>query len=305
MAILSSRINSIKTFQAALPTRSVVDPLRAIKETAQSMHQSKVNSSSSNGLRSPDEAALSRASSNIEGHKEALAATSKAAEYLIRAMDARALVDGDLGLALHKLSGYEEAHGSTLAQFTGTVRQHQQIVSAGQASSSALIKAARVGRTATGKAASELAALHDYLALMPNAAKGLKHREKQLLTADTLDSDLVRARRSISDLEAANAKVLGTCPVKQRQIEELKEESVRLEQSIVAASAEYEKIKAANFKELDRLQSDMRQDFSHMLKQFVAGQAASAGRGLEVWLQAASELGVKESELDEIRKSSL
>ena len=150
--------------------------------------------------------------------------------------------------------------------------------------------------------ASELSALHDYLALMPKAVKGLKHREKQLLTADTLEAELTRANRSISDLEAANAKVLGGDPVRLRKMEELKGEVVKLEQSIAAAHAEYEKIKSANFKEMSRLQSDMRQDLSHMLRQFAAGQAASAGRSLEVWLQAASELGVDPSELDEIRR---
>jgi hypothetical protein len=137
--------------QAALPTRGLMDPLRAIKETAQSIQAKPNVPSNANGSRSPDEAALLRASAGYEAHKEALLAASKAAEQLVQAMDARALVDGDLGLALHKLSGYEEAHGSTLAQFTGTVRDHQQIVASEQAASSALVKAARVGRTATGK----------------------------------------------------------------------------------------------------------------------------------------------------------
>lgn len=288
--------------QAAQPTRSMMDPYRAMKETAQSIQSKPSGSSTPNGVRSPDEAALLRALSSYEGHKDALLAASKAAEQLVQAMDARALVDGDLGLALHKLSGYEEAHGSTLAQYTGTIRQHQSIVASEQSSSSALIKAARVGRTATGKVASELSSLHDYLALMPNVAKGLKHREKQLLTADTLEADLARTNRSISDLEVANAKVLGGDPVRQRKMEELRGEAAKLEQSILAASAEYEKIKAVNFKEIARLQGDMRQDLGHMLRQIAAGQAASAGRSLEVWLQAASELGADESELEGIRR---
>ena len=36
-------------------------------------------------------------------------------------------LQGDLGLCLLKLAGYEEAHGTSLAQFTGTVRQQHQV----------------------------------------------------------------------------------------------------------------------------------------------------------------------------------
>ncbi len=78
--------------------------------------------------RSSDEVALHRARDGAEAHKEVLLSASKAAEQLVMRMEKVALVQGDLGLALFKLGNYEEQHGGVLAQFTGTVRQHQQIV---------------------------------------------------------------------------------------------------------------------------------------------------------------------------------
>lgn len=95
-------------------------------------------------------------------------------------------MQGDLGLALFKVASYEEMHGGCLAQFTGTVRQHQQLAACTKAAGNALVRASRVSRTATGKTALELGTLHEFLALMPAIHKGLRQREKQLLTAETL-----------------------------------------------------------------------------------------------------------------------
>ncbi len=66
---------------------------------------------------------------------------------------------------------------------------------------------------------------------------------------------------------------------------EIQNEVSKLEMSIMAAKAEYERIKLVNVQELKRMQSEMRMDFGHMLKMYVAAQAASSERMLEVWLQ--------------------
>lgn len=278
--------------QAAQPTRKSADPLRALKETAQSMQAVQ---------RPPDEQALHRSREAAEAHKEVLLLASKAAEQLVLRMDKLALVQGDLGLALFKLATYEEAHGACLAQFTGTVRQHQQLQAVGKMAGNALVRASRISRTVTGKTALELGALHELLSLMPSIHKALRQREKQLLTADTLQGDLEARQRSIRELEAAGAKVFGGDQAKQRRVAELQLDMSRLEMSIMAAKAEYDRIKAANLQELSRIQGEMRMDFTHMLRMFAVAQAASSERLLEVWLQAAGELGAGPTELEQAR----
>jgi hypothetical protein len=142
------------------------------------------------------------------------------------------MVQGDLGLALLKCANYEEAHGGVLAQFTGTARQQQSVVAVGKAASNALVRLSRVSRTVTGKAAVELGTLHEFLALMPCVTKGLRQREKQLLTEDTLTGDLEAKARAIRELESGGAKVFGGEAVKERKGAELRADVARLELSI-------------------------------------------------------------------------
>lgn len=64
----------------------------------------------------------------------------------------------------------------------------------------------RLSRTAlhvTGRTALELSALHEWLALMPAAVKGLGSREHQLLTLQALEGDLEGRRRAVQELEFA------------------------------------------------------------------------------------------------------
>lgn len=62
---------------------------------------------------------------------------------------------------------------------------------------------------------------------------------------------------------------------------------------------------AAVPQELVRVQGEMRVDFSHMLRMYCLAQAASAERLLEVWLQAAGELGAGAQELADAKASYL
>lgn len=64
-----------------------------------------------------------------------------------------------------------------------------------------LMRLARQGRQTTGRSAYELTALHEWLAFLPAAAKGLAAREAQLLTAQALEADQEARRRAIQELE--------------------------------------------------------------------------------------------------------
>lgn len=61
-----------------------------------------------------------------------------------------------------------------------------------------------------------------------------------------MQGDLEARQRAIRELEAAGAKVLGGDQGRQRRVTELQNEGSRLEMSIMAAKAEYDRIKGAN-----------------------------------------------------------
>lgn len=61
-----------------------------------------------------------------------------------------------------------------------------------------------------------------------------------------LQGDLEARQRAIRELEAAGAKVLGGDQGRQRRVTEIQNEVSRLEMSIMAAKAEYDRIRAAN-----------------------------------------------------------
>lgn len=71
--------------------------------------------------------------------------------------------------------------------------------------------------------------------------KGMGAREKQLLTAETLEADLEQRKKLLAEAEAGGGNKLGS-----KRVNDLKFEISQLELSITAAKNEYEKIKAAN-----------------------------------------------------------
>ncbi len=66
-------------------------------------------------------------------------------------------------------------------------------------------------------------------------------REKQLLTAETLEADMEQRKKLLAEAEAGGGNKLGS-----KRVNDLKFEISQLELSISAAKNEYEKIKAAN-----------------------------------------------------------
>ncbi|KAG2449349.1 hypothetical protein HYH02_005504 [Chlamydomonas schloesseri] len=292
--------------QAAQPTKKSTDFMRAIKETARSMQ----NKGAHGGVGGPggpasglgaaaacEEAGLLRAREELDVAAAGLTTASRAAERLVSRLDRWAVVAGELGLSLFGLAKAEQAEGVALAQHTGTLKHSGQLMHDTERAGTALVRASRIGRKVTGRCAIELGVLHEYLGLMPAAHKGLRAREKALLTADTLQADLEARRRAISDLEAAGAKVLGGDAAKAKKVAELSGDVAVLEQSIVAARAQYDKIKDINRQEMGRLQTELRSDLLAMLHHYGAVMEAAARRDTEIWLQAATELGATPTQL--------
>ncbi|PNW78052.1 hypothetical protein CHLRE_10g462300v5 [Chlamydomonas reinhardtii] len=292
--------------QAAQPTKKSTDFMRAIKETARSMQ----NKGAHGGVGGPggpasglgaaaaaEEAGLLRAREELDTTAAGLTSASRAAERLVSRLDRWAVVAGELGLSLFGLAQAEQAEGAALAQHTGTLKQSGQLMHDSERAGTALVRASRIGRKVTGRCAIELGVLHEYLGLMPAAHKGLRAREKALLTADTLQADLEARRRAIGDLEAAGAKVLGGDAAKAKKVAELSGDVSVLEQSIAAARSQYDKIKDVNRQEMSRLQCELRGDLLAMAQHYGAVMEAAARRDTEIWLQAATELGATPAQL--------
>ncbi|GFR52609.1 hypothetical protein Agub_g15124, partial [Astrephomene gubernaculifera] len=269
--------------QAAQPTKKSGDIMRAIRETARSMQVPTASLP-------PDELALQRAREEVEALQGGLTVASRAAERLVSRLERWSGVQGELGLALLRAGKAEQAEGGALAQHTCTLKQSGSLMHDLERLGTALVRASRIGRRVTGRCAIELGCLHDYLGLMPAALKGLRARDKALLTADTLQADLGARRRAIAELEAAGARVLGGDAAKAKKIAELSGDVAVLQQSLSAATATYERVKATNQSELSRLRGEMRAELGGMLRGFAGVMAACCQRDTEIWLAAASEL---------------
>lgn len=87
--------------------------------------------------------------------------------------------------------------------------------------------------------------LHDHLGLTPCILRALAEREEQLLTVNSLQDELERKRASVVALEAEAGQVLGG-GTKGRKLQQLQNDVAALEAALVAAEAEYDKVKERN-----------------------------------------------------------
>lgn len=283
--------------QATLPAAKTGDFMRVMKEARQGM------SSATSAKLSEEEMVLRQEKERCENRKEALLLASRAAERLVRCMDKQALVYGDLGLSLFKVFKYEETDGRSLANYTGTNKQSSQIMADCRVSGTTCVRVGRLHRKATAKSAMELMTLHEHLAFMPAVTKGLGSREHQLLTSITLDNDLESKKKQITDLEVAGAKVFGGDQSKLRRVADLRSDVAKLELSVQAAHAEYDKIMTVNMQELTRLRTDTYRDYLAMMTSFVTVSAAASERCLEYWLVLARELGASDADVTRAKSS--
>eukprot|EP00798_Chlamydomonas_sp_ICE-L_P021064 gene21064-27943_t len=283
--------------QAVRPAKSTADPLRAMKEKAQSMQQQPALALSG------EELEMRRAKEHLEATRTRLLTASRAAEKLVHRMERGSSVQGDLGLSLFKLAKLEEVDGAHLAQYTGTAKISLMMSTELKSVGTSLVRVSRITRKATGRSATQLAALHEYLAFMPATIKGMMHREKQLLTFHTLQADLEAKQRGIRDLEAAGG-ASGSDKNKAKKMQDLQNDGAKLEMSIEAANAEYERLKGINKQELTRFRSELDLELCDMLIRFSALQASANELVLEVWMQQALHMGAKPEEIAALRPAS-
>lgn len=283
MQLIGRESKVVDPVAAAQPAARSKDLMRAMKEAAQGMR---------GGREVPlEELDLRRLREAAEEMREQLGLTSKAAEKLVAKLDALGATAGDLGLSLFKVAKFEEAEGGALASFTGTMRYSSGLIADQKRTAAALVRVSKMMSKVTGRTALELGTLHDTLATMPAAVRGLMSREHQMLTWHTIAGDLEAKQKALAEADKSKIK----------RVEELRGDVSRLELSIGAAKAEYDKIKAANLSETARFAAERRAEYLQMLENFTATQVAASERLAEVWVQLAGELGASPDQLAAVR----
>lgn len=107
------------------------------------------------------------------------------------------------------------------------------------------MRLSRLNRSAVAQEAAALTVLHDHLGLTPCILRALSEREEQLLTVNSLQEELERKKGGVATLEAEAGQVLGG-GTKARKLQQLQNDVAALEAALVAAEAEYDKVKQRN-----------------------------------------------------------
>ncbi|KAI8467443.1 MAG: hypothetical protein J3K34DRAFT_430665 [Monoraphidium minutum] len=186
----------------------------------------------------PEEARLRDQGALVEDLSEALRAAAGRADAWAAASGDLAAIWGDLAAALEGLSTFEATYGSVGAQPTVALATAARACGATKA----------LGGDAAAALSAALQPLRDHAAAMPNAARALAARERQLLTSLTLQRDLDAARARLQQVQLSP----GT---KGKKLEELRQQVASLEASQASAAAEYERLAGRNADELAALKA--------------------------------------------------
>eukprot|EP00210_Caulerpa_lentillifera_P003070 g2932.t1 len=249
----------------------------------------------------PDEKALQRKQQFINATWDLLPDLSRAAEVFVKKFDKMSSVLGDMGLALIKMSKYEEEEGMELTKAYNTTTSLQRFSNNTKQSGIALVRLARLARKVTGKMAEDLSEIHEYLFLLPSVHRALTCRDQAFLTFQVVEAQRDRRKKVLDDLNAINEKKLGGYASKTRQIKVVSEQVDMMTTTVDAAQSEYNRIKEVNFTEIERYEKQRESDFMTMLHSLACVQAAYADRCAEVWVGIARDLGASYEEINAAR----
>ncbi|XP_038707862.1 sorting nexin 2B-like isoform X2 [Tripterygium wilfordii] len=205
----------------------------------------------------------------MQALEQQLSNASQQAELLVKAQQDLGETMGELGLAFIKLTKFENEEA---------VFNSQRVRAADMKNiATAAVKASRFYRELNAQTVKHLDTLHEYLGLMLSVHSAFSERSNALLTVQTLISELSSLRSRAEKLEAASSKIFGGDKSRIRKMDELKETLRVTEDAKIVAIREYERIKENNRSELERLDSERREDFSNMLRGFVLNQTVADG----------------------------
>ncbi|CAD6272390.1 unnamed protein product [Miscanthus lutarioriparius] len=210
-----------------------------------------------------------------------LTSASQQAEALVKAQQDMAETMGALGLAFVRLTKFETEEAMYDSQRIRAADSRRVATAA--------VKASRACRDLNAQTVKYLDTLHEHLSIMLSVHTAFSDRASALLTVQTLMSDVASLQSRIEKLEAASSKIFDGDRARIRKVEELRETIRATEDAKFCALREYERIKENNRSELQRLDSERKQDFLVMLKGFVASQAAYAEKIVDGWETVAEE----------------
>lgn len=215
---------------------------------------------------------------DLEQH---LTNASKQAEELVKAQQGLADTMGELGLALIKLTKFENEEAVFNTQRARAADMKNLATAA--------VRASRYHRGLNAQTVKHVDTLHEYLGLMLAVHNAFSDRSSALLTVQTLLSELSSLHSRAEKLETASSKIFGGDKSRIRKTEELKDTIRVTEDAKNCAIREYERIKENNRCEIERLDRERRSDFVNMLKGFVTNQVTYMEKiGIE-WTKVAEE----------------
>jgi hypothetical protein len=162
------------------------------------------------------------------------------------------MIWGDLAAALEGLSAFESTYASVGCQPTAALTTAARAAAATKA----------LGAGASARLSAALQPLRDHGAALPNAVLALQQRQRQLLTAATLQQDLDATRLKLERCQLAP----GT---KGRRVEELRQQVAGLEASQAAAAAEYDRLALRNRQELASLKAARGRELAQAVVSFL------------------------------------
>ncbi|KAG0517619.1 hypothetical protein BDA96_09G105100 [Sorghum bicolor] len=217
----------------------------------------------------------------LQEWEQQLTSASQQAEALVKAQQDMAETMGALGLAFVRLTKFETEEAMYDSQRIRAADSRRVATAA--------VKSSRACRDLNAQTVKYLDTLHEHLSIMLSVHTAFSDRASALLTVQTLMSDVASLQSRIEKLEVASSKIFGGDRARTRKVEELKETIRATEDAKFCALREYERIKENNRSELQRLDSERKQDFLVMLKGFVASQAAYAEKIVDGWETVAEE----------------
>ncbi|CAI5531830.1 unnamed protein product [Closterium sp. Naga37s-1] len=162
----------------------------------------------------------------------------------------------------------------------GARQQERAFVAECQSVGKGMVRSAQLSHSVVERNKRTLSILLEYHKTTAAARTALADRSQALLTWQTLESDLGGKKTKLDRLGSVD----GSDPAKQKKAQELQREIQALEKAKEAATNEYRKITERNASELQRFESERKQEFLAMLGNFVQDQKMAA-----IWAPAGED----------------
>ncbi|KAL4859717.1 5'-3' exoribonuclease 2 [Chlorella vulgaris] len=275
------------TVEAQQNARNTSDLLRRFREIGERMRQEY----KAPPVLQEQEVKLREKRAGVEEYAEKLAAASRRAELMVKEFEEMGAVMGDLGLSLVKLGRYEDEEGSKCGQYSDLGVGARAVATDAKRVGTAAVRQSRLARLANGQVMEALEPLHDELAMSPAVTAALRERETALLTLQSIEEDLERRRGAVVALEESGARRVGGDAAKARKVAAMQNDVSALEAALSAAQLEYERVKARNLQELERVRLERASEFARLARGFAEVDAMYGQRCQEIWRNVAADFG--------------